>query len=306
MEEEPLPSGALDPNPPPQNSGDGGGGKNIKKAAGPLAVLLAILAKFKGAAIVALKFLPVILKTGGTMILTIGVYAWMWGWRFAVGFVILIFVHECGHLLVAKRLGLKVGAPMFIPFVGAFILLKEMPPNAWAEALVGIGGPFLGAVGSAVCLAIYLTTGDQLFGALAYSGFFINLFNLAPIGFLDGGRIVSALSPWLWLVGLAVVGLMLFYDFNFILLLILIMSLPRLFSLFREKTAEEKRYFEVTPARRWLMGSLYFGLIALLVLGMAVSRVQVDRDRDENRAPQTITYNIPPQTLPVISTNLSS
>src|SRR6184192_3391801 len=185
---------------------DTGGGQRLKKAFVPLGVLGVLLVKFKALLIPVLKFFPVLLKTGGTMFLTIWIYAQTWGWWYAVGFVLLIFVHECGHLLAARRIGLKVGAPVFIPFMGAFIALKEAPPNAWIEAQVGIGGPMLGTMGAAVCEAIHLATGNPLFGALAYTGFFLNLFNLAPVGFLDGGRIVTALSPWLWLVGLVVVG----------------------------------------------------------------------------------------------------
>src|SRR2546430_10776346 len=131
----------------------------------------------------------------------IWVYAQTWGWWYALGFVLLMFVHECGHLLAARRIGLKVGAPVFIPFMGAFIALKEAPPNAWIEAQVGIGGPLLGTAGAAACDGLYLATGNPLFRALAFSGFFLNLFNLAPIGFLDRGRVVTALSPWLWLGG---------------------------------------------------------------------------------------------------------
>ncbi len=233
-------------------------------------------AKVKFLILPILKFLPAILKTGGTMLLSIGVYALAWGWWFALGFVVLIFVHECGHLIVAKKLNLKVGAPMFIPFVGAFITLKEAPPNAWVEARVGIGGPILGAVGSLVCYGIYLVTNNPMYSALAHVGFLLNLFNLAPVGFLDGGRIVTALSPWFWIVGFVIMCLLAVTDFlaghfNFILIYILILSLPRLFSLFREKTEAERRYFEVTPAQRFTMGAMYFGLIALLVLGMQIS-----------------------------------
>src|SRR5262249_46500674 len=162
-------------------------------------------------------FIPVLLKTGGTMLLSIWAYAQAWGWQFALGFVLLIFVHECGHLLAARRLGLNVGAPVFIPFMGALIALKEAPRNAWIEAQVGIGGPLLGTAGAAICYAIYRQTGNELFAALAYTGFFLNLFNLAPVGFLDGGRIVTALSPWLWLVGIALVGYLLLAHFNFLL-----------------------------------------------------------------------------------------
>ena len=207
------------------------------------------------------------------MILTIWVYAMIWGVWFAVGFVLLIFVHECGHLLAAKRLGLKVGAPVFIPFMGAIIALKEAPRNAWIEAQVGIGGPMLGTVGAGVCELIHLATGNQMFGALAYTGFFLNLFNLMPVGFLDGGRIVTALSPWLWLVGFLILSVMTILHPNFLLILILVFSAPRIFFLFRRKTDEERRYFEVTPGQRWTMATMYFGLVALLVLGMQISHI---------------------------------
>jgi Zn-dependent protease len=244
----------------------------LKKAFAPVGVALLFIAKFfskvKFILLPVLKFLPAILKTGGTMILSIGFYAMTWGWQYAVGFVLLIFIHECGHLLVARRFGLKVGAPVFIPFMGAFIALKDAPRNAWMEAWVGIGGPLFGAAGALACDFIYLGTGNELFRALAYSGFFLNLFNLAPIGFLDGGRIATVLSPWLWIVGLVIISVMAWLHPNVVVIMILLLSLPRIWSLFRAKTDEEKRYFEVTPAQRWTMAALYFGLAALLVIGM--------------------------------------
>jgi Zn-dependent protease len=251
--------------------------QKIKKLATPIVVVAVLVFKYAAKlkfAVPILKFIPVILKTGGSMILTIGVYAMYWGVWFAAGFVLLILVHECGHLIAARRLGLKVGAPVFIPFMGAFIALQEAPKDAWIEAQVGIGGPLLGTLGAVACDGLYLLTGNPLFRALAYTGFFLNLFNLAPIGFLDGGRIVTALSPWLWLVGAGIVGLMLLTDFNFLLFVILLMSLPRLVFLFREKTDEEKRYFEVTPGRRWAMAAMYFGLIGFLVMSMGNSRIE--------------------------------
>jgi len=243
--------------------------QKIKKALTPIGVAILVAFKF----LAKLKFLLPVVKTGGTMIIAVGVYALLWGWPFALGFVLLIFVHECGHLIAAKRIGLRVGAPVFIPFLGALIALKEAPRNAWIEAQVGIGGPLLGTVGSAVCELIYQGTGNLMFRALAYTGFLLNLFNLAPIGFLDGGRIVTALSPWLWLVGFAVMLVMIFTHFNVILLLILAFSLPRLFFLFRRKSEAELRYFEVTSAQRWIMATLYFGLIAVLVLGMQTTLI---------------------------------
>lgn len=248
--------------------------EKCKQALAPLAVVGALLGKFKAALIPILKFLPVLLKTGGSMFLMIGVYAMQGGWPFAVGFVLLLFVHECGHLVAAKRVGLAVGAPVFIPFMGAFIALKEAPKNAWIEAQVGIGGPLLGSLGALCCHGVYLSTGKLLFAGLAYTGYFLNLFNLAPIGFLDGGRIVTVLSPWLWLAGAVIMGFFLYLHFNLIVLLILLMSLPRLASLFRRRTPEEERYFEATPGQRWTMGVLYFGLAAALAAGIHMLRIR--------------------------------
>jgi Zn-dependent protease len=243
----------------------------FKKLFAPLVAVGALVLKFLGPV---LKFLPVILKTGGTMMLSIWFYAMNWGWRFAVGFVVLIFIHECGHLVAARRFGLKVGAPVFIPFMGAVIALKEAPRNAWIESCVGIGGPVFGTLGAGFCDLLYLATGNPLYRALAYTGFFLNLFNLTPIGFLDGGRIVTALSPWLWVVGLAVMGFMAWSHPSFLLIMILVLSLPRLWSLFRAKTEEEKRFYEITPAQRWQMAVGYFGLIAFLVYGMHVTHIE--------------------------------
>ncbi len=221
--------------------------QRLTKALGPVGVVLVLLVtKGKTLALLALKFGAPILKTGGTMILSVGAYAMMWGWKYAVGFVLLIFVHELGHLIVARQAGLAVGAPVFIPFMGAFIALKDAPKNAWIEACVGIGGPLLGTLAAALCEVGFRVTGDPLWRALAYSGFMLNLFNLMPVGLLDGGRIVTALSPWLWVAGLVVLVAMIFTQPNFLLILILLVSLPRVWSLFRPKTDEEQRYFEVT------------------------------------------------------------
>lgn len=259
--------------PPPEPSG----WQKLKKLFAPFVVIGLLVLKFgaklKFIIAPALKFFPMLLKTGGTMILSIGAYALLWGVWFAIGFVLLIFVHELGHLIAARRCGLKVGVPVFIPFMGAIIALKEAPRDAWIEAQVGIGGPLLGTLGAATCEGIFHLTGNPMFRALAYVGFFLNLFNLAPVGFLDGGRIVTALSPWLWVIGFAIVAALTVMQPNFILFLILLFSLPRLLFLFRPKSDEEKRYFEVSPGQRWTMGFLYFGLIAVLVLGMQATHI---------------------------------
>jgi Zn-dependent protease len=246
-----------------------------KKALGPVAGVLILIAKFfaklKFLVLPLIKFLPILLKSGGTMILSIGAYALIWGWQFALGFVLLIFVHECGHLIVAKKFGLKVSAPVFIPFMGAFILLKDQPRNAWMEACVGIGGPIFGGLGALVCNALGERLDAPLLIALASSGYFLNLFNMMPVGFLDGGRIVTALSRWLWLPGMAMLVWFGWIHPNMIVWLIILFSLPRVFSLFRRRTPEEERYFEVTPAQRWTMSILYFGLIGILAFGQHIA-----------------------------------
>jgi Zn-dependent protease len=255
--------------------------QKLKKLLGPIGIAAVLLLKFGGKVkfliLPLVKFFPLILKTGGTMALSVAAYAMAWGWMFALGFVVLIFVHECGHLVAARTLGLNAGAPVFIPFMGAFIALKDAPKDAWTEAWVGIGGPLLGTLGAALCEAVFLATGNAMFRALAYTGFLLNLFNLAPIGFLDGGRIVTALSPWLWVVGAGIMGALMLVRPNFIILLILVLSLPRLWSLFKRRTDEENRYFEVPPARRLTMAALYFGLITFLLFGMAITHVSMER-----------------------------
>lgn len=249
--------------------------QRVKQLLAPVAVALATAGKWL---LPAIKFGLPVLKMGGSMIIALAFYAMAFGWQFAVGFILLLFIHEMGHVLAARMVGLKVSLPLFIPFMGAFIMLREMPRNAWIEAIVGIGGPLLGSLGALAAAGCYFLTGNQLFLALGYTGFFLNLFNLVPIVPLDGGRIVSAISPWLWLVGLAILvpylvlramsGYFLNSAVSFVILFIVITSIPRVLALFRKRTPEHQRYFECTPAQRLIMATLYFSLIASLYLGM--------------------------------------
>jgi Zn-dependent protease len=263
-----------------------------KKIFGPViavgVIILNFFAKLKFLILPILKFFPLILKTGGSMILSIGAYAMIWGWKWAAGFVVLIFIHECGHLIVARQFGLKVSAPVFIPFMGAFILLKDAPRDAWVEACVGIGGPIYGAIGGLFCHAAGLYFDSPLMISLAYSAYFLNLFNLTPIGQLDGGRIATALSPWLWIPGLFIMLWFALESMNPIVILILVMSVPRVISLFRHRTDEEQRFFEVTPVRRLKVAGMYFGLIAALFGGMHVTHTQLEEIRQAHSRPPTV------------------
>ena len=136
--------------------------------------------------------------TGGTMILSMLVYSWIFGWPYAVGFVLLIFVHEMGHYVAARQRGLQVGAPTFIPFVGAWIALKEMPHSVETEAYVGFAGPLAGSAAALVCYWLGRTYDSNLMLVLAYSGFMLNLFNLIPISPLDGFKVLGGLLPKDW------------------------------------------------------------------------------------------------------------
>lgn len=144
-------------------------------------------------------------KFGGTiwsMALMIGAYAIIAPWTFAVGIVIMIFIHEMGHVIAAKRMGIPVSAPTFIPFVGALISMKKQPQDARGEAYLAMGGPVLGTIGAVACYGLANWTGYDALYSVAMIGFFLNLINLLPIHPLDGGRIVTAISRWMWLVGL--------------------------------------------------------------------------------------------------------
>src|SRR5262245_8185510 len=120
------------------------------------------------------------------MLLSVFVYAFIFGWWYAVGFVVLLLVHEMGHYVAARRRGLDVGAPTFIPFVGAWIELKQMPHDAETEAYVGFAGPLVGSLGALACYFLARNYDSDLLLALSYAGFFLNLFNLIPISPFDG------------------------------------------------------------------------------------------------------------------------
>ena len=212
-----------------------------------------------------------------SMFISAAFYVWFGGWWFGIGLIVLLFVHEMGHVLEAKRQGLPVSAPLFIPFLGALITLKQMPHNAWNEAKLAIAGPIVGSAGAAAIWIAGVAYDSNHLKALAFLGFFLNLFNLLPVVPLDGGRIVGALHPVLWLIGfLALLGLV-FVVPNPILIIILIFSGMELWQRWRTRNHPElQEYYRVTPRQRAIVAVLYFGLAVLLVLGMEATHV--DRD----------------------------
>jgi Zn-dependent protease len=158
----------------------------MRKIAAPLIFLFGILLKLGSLA----KFAAIFVAFGG--------YTLIWGWKFALGVVLLIFVHEMGHFLEAKREGLDPSWPVFIPFLGAYV--KHTRGNPWQTSRVAIAGPILGGVAGLVCYLIGRSNGSDLFIALGYFGFVLNLFNLIPIGILDGGAVWRS-TRWLWIGG---------------------------------------------------------------------------------------------------------
>jgi Zn-dependent protease len=213
-----------------------------------------------------------IARTGGSMIVSMLVYAFFLGPRFAIGFVLLIWVHEMGHVIALRRYGVRAAAPLFIPFVGAVITIGRLR-NAAEEAIVGIGGPVLGTVGALVCFALYQTTHRGILLDLSFWGFSINLLNLLPIPPLDGGRVTAAVSPWIWpfgllaLVGLGVLQFMAAGDsisgVSPILVLIVFISVPRLWQTFRYRQRDSE-YYNIKKSASWGIGIAYV-LLALLL-----------------------------------------
>jgi Zn-dependent protease len=245
----------------------------LRKLAAPFVFLGLLLWKFKFVLAAIFKFK--IFTTSASMLVSLAAYAWIWGWKFAVGFIALLFVHELGHYLEARRQGLNVGAPVFIPFLGAAILLKENPLNAWREAQIAIAGPIVGSLGAAAVWLIGEQQDSELFLALGFTGFFLNLFNLLPVVPLDGGRIAAAIHPILWFVGfVGIVGLAFFAPNPLLIVIALVVGLE-LWRRWEERgRPEAATYYRIAPWQRAAATVGYFGLAALLVLGMSASFVE--------------------------------
>ena len=214
-----------------------------------------------------LKFAKVFFSVA-SMVIAIGGYALIFGWPFAAGFVGLILCHELGHYFAARQRGLDVGLPIFIPFMGAYIALKQQPHDAETEAYVAYAGPF---VGSLACFAVYFLSrhyDSRLLLALAQSGFLINLFNLIPVSPLDGGRITAVLSPRIWFLGVPVLAAFWFYHPSPLLLVIGLIALPRLMEAWRyDPTAPANRAYYGVPLAAKIE---YTGLYLVLVLVLAI------------------------------------
>jgi Zn-dependent protease len=242
----------------------------LRRLFAPLAGAGVLLAKF-GAVIVKLKFLA----SAGTMLISVAAYALLYGWKFAVGLVGLIAVHELGHVFALRRRGIAAGLPVFLPFLGAFVQMKEAPKSVYVEAETALAGPLIGGLGALAVAAAADTTGSGLLRALAFTGFLINLFNLLPALPLDGGRVAGALHPGVWLAGLAALLVVEFYRPSPVIPIILLLGGFELWRRWRGRNTEASRlYFALKPGQRARIGAAYLGLAAVLLVALHATYVQ--------------------------------
>lgn len=219
-----------------------------------------LLGKFKFLALLggALK-----LKTLATMLISIAVYATQWGWAFAAGFVLLIFIHEMGHAVALRHEGIPASAPVFIPFIGAAIAMRGLPRNAYVEAKVAIAGPLAGSLAAWATLAAGLWFHHPLFVALGHAAVLLNLFNLIPVSPLDGGRIAGVFTLPFWIVGYVIGIAFTVMTRSPIMLLVMIVGL---FTLWHRIKHPVPGYHDVPAGQRLAMGLGYAGLVIALAL----------------------------------------
>lgn len=269
-----APQPSFVPEPPTAEELDEERNRSRLKKLGALAISLGVIAskgKFLFLALIKVKAVT----TLGTMLISIAAYALALGWPFAIGFVLLLFVHEMGHVFQLRREGVEASAPVFIPFVGALIAVESLGKDAAAEARVGLAGPILGTIATLIPLSLWLATGSELWRSLAYVGCFLNLINLMPVLPLDGGRAMAVLGPSVWIAGIliAVAATVIFLG-PFMLVFVLILGGPELYHRLKNRHSEESRQFHSVPAgTKVAVAAIYLSLAALLIVGTAETYV---------------------------------
>jgi len=247
-----------------------------RRLLGPIVAAGFLLAKFGKVALLLLtkaKFLT----TSASMLVSVAAYALIWGWKFAAGFVGLLFIHEMGHYIQLRREGVKPSGMVFIPFLGAAVGARSLGGSALAEARVGLAGPILGSLACLIPAGLWLATGEEFWQALAFTGFFLNLFNLVPVVPFDGGRAMAAMAPWMWFVGLGAMALLLFLAPNPFILLFLVLGGFTTWQRWKNRKAGEEgnaAYYTVKPGHRLIVGAVYVGLLVLLGVGMDLTHLE--------------------------------
>jgi Zn-dependent protease len=267
---EPAPARTPAPPPPQQQR------SLLKRLAAP--ILLGLYALWRvGKWLLVLLPKAKVLTTSLSMLVSVGAYALIWGFKFAVGFVALLFIHEMGHYIQLRREGVKPTGMVFIPFLGAAVGTRSLGGSALAEARVGLAGPILGSLATAALIPIAIATDDDFWRALAFTGFFLNLFNLLPVVPLDGGRAMAAMAPWMWFVGFGAIVLLVFLWPNPILILIALLGGYETYRRWKQRKSGEEgnaEYYRVKPLHRLLVAVVFVGLIVGLAIGMDATHVE--------------------------------
>jgi Zn-dependent protease len=180
-----------------------------------------------------------------------------------------------GHVIQLRREGIHAGAPMFIPFLGAFVAMKQLPKDAGAEARVGLAGPVLGTIGCLIPLAFWLATDDPFWQACTFIGLFLNLFNLLPVLPLDGGRAAQALSSWIWGVGfLLFLGVLVIFPSPVLILIVLLGGLETWRRWKQRKSPEAQEYNRIPTRTRVAVAVVYLGLVVVLGIGVELTHLE--------------------------------
>ena len=204
--------------------------------------------------------------------ISVGAWSLIFGPWAAVALVVMIFVHEMGHVFEIRRQGMHATAPIFIPFLGAAVFQRSHPTDALRQAQIGIAGPIAGTIGATVAFIFFTSTQQPIFLVAAWFGFYLNLINLIPAGMLDGGWILAPVSRWLLVAGygLILVGVLFLHAFSVVLLIIALLGLPQLISRFR--LGDSPYYTSVPAGARWALGFAWLGLV--LYLGFMTVQVE--------------------------------
>lgn len=208
-----------------------------------------------------------------SMLISSAAYSMIFGWPYAVGMVGLIFVHECGHAVAMKHYNVPFSPMVFVPFMGAVIAMKDHPRNAYQDGVIGLAGPVAGTAAAVALGFAGQSLDSQLMLALADWGYIINLFNLMPVGSMDGGRVLSAVSPYFGIVGLAGGAACIYFDIIGNPIFYLIMLGGTYSSVQRIMGWDEKHlppnYYNLTRSSQGKLFASYLALVGFLLTSMA-------------------------------------
>src|SRR6202035_4829759 len=212
-----------------------------------------------------------------TMIIAIWFYTLFFGPAFAIGLVVLILVHELGHFIVARWMGLPARLPIFIGPLGAVTNLRRAPADAGKSGIIALAGPALGTAAALLCFLLADAASPGYFRylllALAYFGCFLNLINLVPVGFLDGAKVADAIPGWMNIAGLLVVAAVVLLFGNPIGIIFLILGIFHTIGRFRSSGRGDPA--QLAASRRRGLGAAYIGILLVAAGGMSIANTAI-------------------------------